>query len=103
MTTKQALEILRAHNEWRRDRSEIPAPQPWYTAKELGQALDVAIETLQRFEGAVEVDVVDIVDSFEFSKSEIIKTLHTIEVCTDDYSYDFFDKHTLYAIPKESK
>ena len=48
MTLPKAIEILRAHNEWRRDRSEIPAPQPWYTAKELGEAIDVAVHLLEQ-------------------------------------------------------
>lgn len=48
MTKKQALKILIEHNAWRRDQSEIPAPFPTtYTAKELGQAIDVAIMVLE--------------------------------------------------------
>jgi len=74
MTTNKVIEILKAHNEWRRDKkSEVPQPMP-YSPKELGEAIDVAVTELKRFE-----------NSLDLGK----------ELTTNDGVY------TLYAIPKE--
>lgn len=45
MKIEKAIEILEDHNNWRRDRSEIPASPPKHTAEELG----IAIETILDF------------------------------------------------------
>jgi hypothetical protein len=42
MTTKEALELLKVHNEWRRG-AEIPMPHP----TEIGVAIDKAIEVME--------------------------------------------------------
>lgn len=42
MTTKEALEILKVHNDWRRG-AEIPMPHP----TEIGVAIDKAIEVME--------------------------------------------------------
>lgn len=62
MTNEQAAQILRDHNEWRRDRSETaPVGMPKsYNPTLLGQAIDVAVKALEqteleRFMAAVEL------------------------------------------------
>lgn len=65
MTNEQAAQILRDHNEWRRDRSEkAPVGMPKsYNPTLLGQAIDVAVKALEqpepteleRFMSAVEL------------------------------------------------
>lgn len=50
MTPKEAYEVLHEFQMWRRDEgkySEIPKALP-YSAKTVGIALDVAIETLKK-------------------------------------------------------
>lgn len=42
MTTKEALKILKVHNEWRRG-ADIPMPHP----TEIGVAIDKAIEVME--------------------------------------------------------
>lgn len=47
MSRQEAAEILRQHNEWRRDRSESPKPMPdSYNPTQLGIAIDMAVEAL---------------------------------------------------------
>lgn len=52
MTNEQAAQILRDHNEWRRDRSETaPIGMPKsYNPTLLGQAIDVAVKALEQTE-----------------------------------------------------
>lgn len=44
MTKKRALEILEAHNKWRRGSDAIPMQDP----KDIGEALEVAIQALKK-------------------------------------------------------
>lgn len=44
MTKKQALEVLEAHNKWRRGSDEIPMQEP----EDIGKALEVAIKALKK-------------------------------------------------------
>jgi len=53
MTNKQAIEILKAHNYWRRD-TENTSPMP-YSPKIIGEAIDVAVAELQRFENSLDL------------------------------------------------
>ena len=47
MELKQAVQILKDHNEWRRDnKSVIPIPRT-SSSKELGRAIDVIVEHLE--------------------------------------------------------
>lgn len=90
MTTKDAIQILKAHNEWRRDReSEMPQPMP-YTPKELGEAIDVAIAKLDRFEDAKEV----LVYRGDYYLNEDVPNIDLKHIGNQK-------THTLYAIPKE--
>lgn len=44
MTREKVIEILKAHNNWRRGKlEEMP-----FTVKELGEAIDKAVELLER-------------------------------------------------------
>ena len=47
MTKERALEILTTHNEWRRNTSDTPRPMV-ASGKEIGIAIDVAIEALKK-------------------------------------------------------
>ena len=46
MTTEQVIRILKAHNDWRRGITDNPGSTP----KELGEAIDVAIQVLREKE-----------------------------------------------------
>jgi len=50
MTNQQAAQILRDHNEWRRDRSDdAPKGMPKsYNPELLGQAIDTAVKALEQ-------------------------------------------------------
>ena len=45
MELKQAVQILKDHNEWRRDNTRL-IPQPMISPKELGEAIDVIVDHL---------------------------------------------------------
>ena len=45
MELKQAVQILKDHNEWRRDDTGL-IPQPMISPKDLGIAIDVIVEHL---------------------------------------------------------
>lgn len=56
MNEEKALAVLQDHNQWRRSKGEYsgygetagdPFKQPKYSAKEVGEAIDVAINTLE--------------------------------------------------------
>lgn len=49
MTTAEAVEILKLHNEWRRG-AEVKQHSP----KEIGLAIDKVIEIIERLKTAVE-------------------------------------------------
>lgn len=56
MKTSEAIEVLKAHNEWRRDDS-IPNSKAMVNPTELGKALDKAVEvmgSLKNIEQAIE-------------------------------------------------
>lgn len=44
MTKKRALEILEAHNKWRRGSDAIPMQDP----KDIGEALEISIKSLKK-------------------------------------------------------
>lgn len=46
ITTERAIEVLKAHNEWRRD-DNIPNSKAMVNPTELGKALDKAIEVME--------------------------------------------------------
>ena len=46
MTTSKAIEVLQAHNEWRRD-ANIQNSKRMVDPKELGLAIDKAIEVMK--------------------------------------------------------
>ena len=53
MNINQAIDILTEHNKWRRalpPYDSLPPNQPVATPKEVGEAIDVAIETLKTME-----------------------------------------------------
>ena len=82
MTTTEAIKILTYANKWRRDNSgELKMPIP----KQLGLAIDHAIEVLKRFKDAVEVE----------------PDCPALFLPMDDYPDDSIDWIRLYAIPKE--
>ena len=45
MELKQAVQILKDHNAWRRDNTSL-IPQPMISPKELGKAIDVIVDHL---------------------------------------------------------
>ena len=45
MELKQAVQILKEHNEWRRDNTSL-IPQPMISPKDLGIAIDVVVDHL---------------------------------------------------------
>ena len=45
MTVKQAIQVLKLHNKWRRDRSEKNL-YPMQDPVKIGQAIDVAVKVL---------------------------------------------------------
>jgi hypothetical protein len=45
MTTKEALQVLKLHNKWRRDRSEVNQ-YPMQDPVKIGKAIDVAVKVL---------------------------------------------------------
>ena len=45
MDLKEAVKILKDHNEWRRDNTSL-IPQPMISPKELGIAIDVVVNYL---------------------------------------------------------
>jgi len=45
MELKQAVQILKDHNAWRRDNTSL-IPQPMISPKELGIAIDVVVNHL---------------------------------------------------------
>lgn len=47
MTTNEAIEVLKAHNEWRRD-DNFPNSKAMVNPTELGKALDKAIEVMTK-------------------------------------------------------
>ena len=47
MELKQAVQILKDHNEWRRDNTSL-IPQPMISPKELGIAIDVIVDHLDK-------------------------------------------------------
>lgn len=50
MTSEKAIEILREHNRWRRGEGEYDQPGTTlpYTPKEIGIAIDVVIEEIEK-------------------------------------------------------
>ena len=52
MTPAEAAAFLRRYNEWRRtdDRYGMPCPDP----REIGEAIDAAVEMIERMGGALE-------------------------------------------------
>ena len=54
MTTKQAIEILKQYNAWRRDEA-IPNSHEMPNPTEIGKAIDVAIRVLE----AREMETID--------------------------------------------
>lgn len=49
MTREEAAEILRDHNEWRRDK-EVPSSKPMVCPTLLGKAIDFAVLYLEQVE-----------------------------------------------------
>ena len=50
MTPIEATTILRQFNEWRRGDEDIPQFDP----REIGEAIDAAVEIIERMDGALE-------------------------------------------------
>jgi hypothetical protein len=50
MTPTEAATILRQFNEWRRGDEDIPQFDP----REIGEAIDAAVEMIERMDGALE-------------------------------------------------
>ena len=50
MTPTETATILRQFNEWRRGDEDIPHPDP----REIGEAIDAAVEMIERMDGALE-------------------------------------------------
>lgn len=50
MTPTEAVAILRQFNEWRRGDEDIPQFDP----REIGEAIDAAVEMIGRMDGALE-------------------------------------------------
>ena len=51
MTPTETADILRQFNEWRRGNLEgMPQPDP----REIGEAIDAAVEMIERMDGALE-------------------------------------------------
>ena len=50
MTPTEAANILRQFNEWRRGDEDIPQFDP----REIGEAIDAAVEMIERMDGALE-------------------------------------------------
>ena len=50
MTPSEVTNILRQFNEWRRGDEDIPQPDP----REIGEAIDAAVEMIERMDGALE-------------------------------------------------
>lgn len=55
MTTERATEVLKQHNEWRRD-DNIPNSKDMVNPTELGQAIDKAVEVLSELSNGLLVD-----------------------------------------------
>lgn len=47
MKTKQALEIIKIHQAWRRDETDKTFDEMGFTSKELGEAIDTVIKALE--------------------------------------------------------
>lgn len=47
MKTKQALDIIKEHQAWRRDETDKTFDELGFTVTELGQAIDIAIKALE--------------------------------------------------------
>lgn len=50
MSSAEAANILRQFNEWRRGDEDIPQFDP----REIGEAIDAAVEMIERMDGALE-------------------------------------------------
>ena len=50
MTPTETTTILRQFNEWRRGDEDIPQPDP----REISEAIDAAVEMIERMDGALE-------------------------------------------------
>ena len=50
MTPTETADILRHFNAWRRDDEDIPQFDP----REIGEAIDAAVEMIERMDGALE-------------------------------------------------
>ena len=50
MSPAETTAILRQFNEWRRGDEDIPQPDP----REIGEAIDAAVEMIERMDGALE-------------------------------------------------
>ena len=50
MTPAETITILRQFNEWRRGDEDIPQFDP----REIGEAIDAAVEMIERMDGALE-------------------------------------------------
>lgn len=44
----KAVEVLEAHNKWRRDKN-VPNSQPMQDPKELGKAIDIAVDFIKTY------------------------------------------------------
>lgn len=68
MTTKQAADILAAYNRWRRDDHE-PCPPP-YSPTDIGIAIDMAVELMQKNSAQANLESIIMAVSRETGVSE---------------------------------
>ena len=69
MTPTETAAILRQFNEWRRGDEDIPQFDP----REIGEAIDAAVEMLDRMDGALE----SLLIRCDYSDSAMYGTLST--------------------------
>jgi len=98
MNKQQAIEVLKAHNEWRRDKGDtedLIMPEP----KDIGEAIDVAIAALSDAVTLLDVAMaLEERDKLGFTVVEVIGKLDEIneqveEITLHDFNY--------FAIPAE--
>jgi hypothetical protein len=88
MTNKEAIEIFKAHQNWRLNSKEsLGNPE----SAIVGAAINHAIDQLKRFESAVEVDLIPTYDQ----SNQAVTILNA--------DMDVANTHRCYIIPKETK
>lgn len=86
MTREEAIGILRKHNEWRRYDGEVGKGPEMIDPKTLGEAIDTAIQELERAKETIELaeDHAMLAGRVQM-KEEMMKCGKSGVVCDDDF------------------